>query len=212
MGFKRGDDDGAGIPIVVVVQYCGLCVVAVIIWRSGLHSVGTVVAGTVRVWWIMDSHATDDILPLFRRWAKKDRNVTEINSRDKKHFKLLTVVHGYSFISIITCIIFDAAEYWACNACIPQIFHLVFEKVLLMKLHYWPFVLFMVLFLICVTADGDDADCRAGRVRDDNGLSGDMVLVLMVAGGAGSLLCFTSPPPTAATALRGWTVGGWAIL
>lgn len=85
LGFERGDDDGAGIPIVVVVQYGGLCVVVVIIWRFGLHSVGTVVAGTVRVWWIMDSHATDDILPLWR-WAKEgNKNVTEINSNDYKN-------------------------------------------------------------------------------------------------------------------------------
>lgn len=66
----------------------------------------------------------------------------------------------------------------------------------------------MVIFLICVTADGDDADCRAGRVGDDDGLSGDMVLVLMVTGGTGSLLCFTSPPPAAPAALWRWTVGG----
>lgn len=67
----------------------------------------------------------------------------------------------------------------------------------------------MVIFLICVAADGDDADCRAGRVGDDDGLSGDMVLVLMVAGGAGSLLRFVGPPPTA---LRGQAVGGRAVL
>lgn len=66
----------------------------------------------------------------------------------------------------------------------------------------------MVIFLICVTADGDDADCRAGRVGDDDGLSGDVVLVLMVAGGAGSLLSFASPPPAAPTAVWGRTVGG----
>jgi len=73
-------------------------------------------------------------------------------------------------------------------------------------------VLFVVLFLIRVTADGDDADCRAGRVGDDDGLSGDVVLVLVVAGGAGSLLCFASPPPATPTALRGREVGGRAVL
>lgn len=49
LGFERGYDNGAGVPIVVVVQYGGLCVVAVVVRRSGLHSVGTAVAGTVRV-------------------------------------------------------------------------------------------------------------------------------------------------------------------
>lgn len=64
LGFERGNDDGAGVPIVVVVQDGGLCVVAVVVGGSGLHSVGAVVAGTVRVGRIMDRHATDDILPL----------------------------------------------------------------------------------------------------------------------------------------------------
>lgn len=70
----------------------------------------------------------------------------------------------------------------------------------------------MVIFLVCVAADGDDADCRAGRVGDDDGLSGDVVLVLMVAGGAGSLLRFASPPPASPTALLGRAVGGRAVL
>lgn len=48
LGFERGDDDGAGVPVVVVVQDGGLCVVAVVVGESGLHSVGAV-AGTVRV-------------------------------------------------------------------------------------------------------------------------------------------------------------------
>lgn len=65
----------------------------------------------------------------------------------------------------------------------------------------------MVFLLICVTADGDDADCRAGRVRDDDGLSGDVVLVLVVTGGgAARLLCLASPPAAAAAALRGRAV------
>lgn len=64
MGFERGDDDSAGIPIVVVVQDGGLCVVAVVVGGSGLHRVGAVVAGTVRIWRIMDCHTTDHILPL----------------------------------------------------------------------------------------------------------------------------------------------------
>lgn len=49
LGFERGNDDGAGVPVVVVVQDGGLCVVAVIVWGSRLHSVGAVVAGTVGV-------------------------------------------------------------------------------------------------------------------------------------------------------------------
>lgn len=77
---------------------------------------------------------------------------------------------------------------------------------------HWPIVLFVVIFLICVAADGDDADSRAGCVGDDDRLSGDVVLVLMVSSGAGSLLCFTSPPPSTPTPLRGRTVRGRAIL
>lgn len=74
-------------------------------------------------------------------------------------------------------------------------------------------VLFVVVFLIRVAADGDDADRGAGRVGDDDGLSGDVVLVLMFAGGAGSLLRFARPPPSSApTALRGRAVGGRAVL
>lgn len=64
MGFERGDDDGAWVPIVVVVQDGSLCVVAVVVRGSGLHRVGAVVAGTVRVRRIMDRHTTDNILPL----------------------------------------------------------------------------------------------------------------------------------------------------
>ena len=64
LGFERGNDDGAGVPIVVVVQDGGFCVVAVVVGGSGLHSVGAVVAGTVRVGRIVDRHAADDILPL----------------------------------------------------------------------------------------------------------------------------------------------------
>lgn len=66
----------------------------------------------------------------------------------------------------------------------------------------------MLVFLVCVAADGDDANCGAGCVRDDDGLSGDMVLMLMVTGGARSLLCFARPPPAAPTALLGWTIVG----
>lgn len=84
----------------------------------------------------------------------------------------------------------------------------VFKKALSTELHHRPIVLFMVIFLIRITADGDDADCGAGRVGDDDGLSGDVVLVLMVTSGAGSLLRFASPPPADPTALWGWTVGG----
>lgn len=65
LDFERGNDDGSGVPIVVVVQYGGLCVVAVVVRGPRLHCVGAV-AGTVRVRRIMDRHATDDILPLLR--------------------------------------------------------------------------------------------------------------------------------------------------
>lgn len=64
MGFEGRDDDGAGVAVVVVVQDCGLCVVAVVVGGSGLHRIGAVVAGTVRLWRIVHRHATDDILPL----------------------------------------------------------------------------------------------------------------------------------------------------
>lgn len=71
-------------------------------------------------------------------------------------------------------------------------------------------VLFVVFFLVCVAADGNDADCWTGRVRDDDGLPGNVVL--MVTGCAISLLGFTNPPAAAAAALRGQAVGRWAIL
>lgn len=48
LGFEGGDDDSAWVPVVVVVQDGGLCVVAVVVGGSGLHCVGAV-AGTVRV-------------------------------------------------------------------------------------------------------------------------------------------------------------------
>lgn len=86
----------------------------------------------------------------------------------------------------------------------------------------------VILLLVRVAADGDDADGRAGRVGDDDGLSGDGMLVLLVAGGgsggggggvrvgggAASLLDVARPPPTAAAAaaLRGLAVGGGAVL
>lgn len=75
-----------------------------------------------------------------------------------------------------------------------------------------PVVLFVVIFLICVAADGDDADGRAGSVRDDDGLSGDVVLVLMVTGGAGSLLHLTIAPTSTSAALRRRAVGDGAVL
>lgn len=49
LGFERWNDDGAGVPIVVVVQDGGLCVVAVVVGGSGLHRVRAVVAGAVGV-------------------------------------------------------------------------------------------------------------------------------------------------------------------
>lgn len=75
-----------------------------------------------------------------------------------------------------------------------------------------PVVVFVVFLLVCVTADGDDADRRAGRIGDDDGLPGDMVLVLRVTGGAAGLLGFAGPPIAAAAALRGLAVGSRAIL
>lgn len=77
-----------------------------------------------------------------------------------------------------------------------------------------PVVAFVVFLLVRVAADGDDADGRAGRVGDDDGLPGDVVLVLGVAGGAAGLLGFTGPPTAAATAaaLRGLAVGCRAVL
>lgn len=75
-----------------------------------------------------------------------------------------------------------------------------------------PIVMFVILFLICVTADGDDADGRAGRVGDDDGLSGDMVLVLLVTGGAASLFHFACPPATSSAALRWRAIGDRAVL
>lgn len=77
-----------------------------------------------------------------------------------------------------------------------------------------PVVVFVVLLLICVAADGDDADGRAGRVGDDDGLPGGMVLVLVlrVTGGAAGLLGFAGPPTDAAAALQGLAVGSRAIL
>lgn len=64
--LERRNDDGAGVPVVVVVQDGALCVVAVVVGVSGLHSVRAV-AGTVRVGRIVDRHATDDILSLLCR-------------------------------------------------------------------------------------------------------------------------------------------------
>lgn len=64
LGFERGDDDGAGVAVVVVVQDGGLCVVAVVVGGSGLHRVGAVVAGAVRLGRVVHRHATDNILPL----------------------------------------------------------------------------------------------------------------------------------------------------
>lgn len=71
----------------------------------------------------------------------------------------------------------------------------------------------MFVFLVRVAADGDDADRRAGGVGDDDGLSGDVVLVLVVTSGAGSLLGFVGPPPSPAGAsLCGRAVGDRAVL
>lgn len=47
--FERGDDDGAGVAVVVVVQDGGLCVVAVVVGGPGLHSVRAIVTGTIRL-------------------------------------------------------------------------------------------------------------------------------------------------------------------
>lgn len=75
-----------------------------------------------------------------------------------------------------------------------------------------PVVVFAVFLFICVTADGDDADCRAGCIRDDDGLPGDVVLVLLVTGGAACLLGIAGHPTAATAALRGLAVGNWAVL
>lgn len=75
-----------------------------------------------------------------------------------------------------------------------------------------PVVVFVVFLLVCVAADCDDADRRARRIGDDDGLPGDVVLVLWVAGGAAGLLGFAGSPTAAAAALRGLAVGSRAIL
>lgn len=49
LGLQRGNDDGAGIPIVAVVQDGHLGVIAVVVGGPGLHRVGAVVAGTVGI-------------------------------------------------------------------------------------------------------------------------------------------------------------------
>lgn len=49
LGLQRRNDDGAGISVVAVVQNGHLAVVAVVVGGSGLHRVGAVVAGTVRI-------------------------------------------------------------------------------------------------------------------------------------------------------------------
>lgn len=76
-----------------------------------------------------------------------------------------------------------------------------------------PVVVFVVFLLVRVAADGDDAGRRAGRVGDDDGLPGDVVLVLRVTGGAAGLLGLPGPPTAAAAAaLRGLAVASRAIL
>lgn len=50
LGFERGDDDGARVSIVVVVQDGGLCVIAVVVRGSRLNRIGTVVAGAIGLW------------------------------------------------------------------------------------------------------------------------------------------------------------------
>lgn len=49
LGLERGNDDGAGISIVIIVQDGVLCVIVVVIGGSRLHCVGAVVDGTVGV-------------------------------------------------------------------------------------------------------------------------------------------------------------------
>lgn len=49
LGLQRGNDDGAGICIVAVVQDGHLGVIAVVVGGSGLHRVGAVVARTVGI-------------------------------------------------------------------------------------------------------------------------------------------------------------------
>lgn len=68
LGLQRGNDDGAGVGVVAVVQDGHFGVVAVVVvvvgGGSGLHRVGAVVAGAVGVGRIVDRDAADDILPL----------------------------------------------------------------------------------------------------------------------------------------------------
>lgn len=65
---------------------------------------------------------------------------------------------------------------------------LTFSKTLRFRITHWrrslPALLFLLVFLVRVAADGDDADGGTGRVGDDDGLSGEVLLVLVVAGGA----------------------------
>lgn len=49
LGLQGGNDDGAGISVVAVVQEGHLGVVAVVDGGSRLHRVGAVVAGTVGI-------------------------------------------------------------------------------------------------------------------------------------------------------------------
>ncbi len=66
LALQWRDDDGAGVPVAVVVQESAFGVVAVGVGAisPGLHSVRAGIAG-VRVRGVMDRHTADDILPLF---------------------------------------------------------------------------------------------------------------------------------------------------
>lgn len=67
LALQWGDDDGAGVPVAVVVQDSNFGVVAVGVGTisPGLNSIRAGIAG-VRVRGIMDRHTADDILPMFR--------------------------------------------------------------------------------------------------------------------------------------------------
>ena len=67
--LQGGDDDGARVHVVVVVQHGALAVVAVVVvvGQPGLHGVWAVVAGAVRIGRVVHRHAADHVLPVLRR-------------------------------------------------------------------------------------------------------------------------------------------------
>lgn len=96
LALQWGDDDGAGVPVAVVVQDSTFGVVAVGVGavRPRLHSVRAGIAG-VRVRGIMDRHTADDILPLFRWRAVRRQNRFIAN----KNY----IICMWSYSSIVLC-------------------------------------------------------------------------------------------------------------